>query len=175
MSAPRTLAVASQASAFMQACDKLPAIRTILDKHPDVTAKYLTRRMKEVCPWFKFGPRVLDAEFSEEECIERIKWCYGHVDLKDEDWKHVVFIDESSVPMLPVAQPSFVRRGTVLLDSDPRQRHHRYGAPHLNFTMAVNAYMGLVYFHFNSTSTGYKGDKFLVSPCSPSQQPFFAP
>lgn len=176
--APRTLTVASQALAFLQACKKLPALRTILDKHPDVTPKYLTRRVKEVCPWFKFGPRVLDAEFSEEKATERIQWCFGHLGWEEEDWKRVVFIDECSVLMLPEPQPSFVRRGTVLADSDPRQRHHRYGAPHLNFTMAVNAYMGLVYLDYNSQSTGFKGPKFVVSPspnpCSPKQHPFLS-
>lgn len=113
----------------------------------------------------------MDAPFSEEDKAARLGFCYEHLHKPLSFWFSVVWLDEASLVLEPTPQPAIGERGTAVVVHDPRKQHHRYGAPHLNFTLAVNAYVGVVFFGFLHTSTGWDGKVYMVSVAPPLHAP----
>lgn len=154
----------------MQAAERVPAVRAVCAKYK-VDAPYLERRAKEVWPDFAIGRTLVDAPFSQEDRAARLNFCYQHLNKPIEFWLSVVWVDEASLLLLPNPQPAVGERGTVVVVQDARQRHHNYGSPHLNFTLAVNAYVGVVFFGFIHSTTGWDGKVYMVSTHAPSPCP----
>jgi len=146
----------------MQAAERVPAVKAVCDKY-HVTPAYLARRAREVWPDFTIGRTLVDAPFSEEDKAARLRFCYEYLNMPLEFWLSMVWLDEASIVLEPTPQPAVGERGTVVVVHDERKQHHRYGAPHLNFTLAVNGYVGTVFFGFLHTSTGWDGKPYLVS------------
>lgn len=105
---------------------------------------------------------LVDAPFSDEEKAVRLRFCYKYVDMPEDFWLRVVWVDEASLLLEPQPQPAVGERGTVVVITDSRKKHHRYGCPHLNFCLAVNGYAGLVFHGFIHTTTGWSGKEYRV-------------
>ena len=152
----------------LQAAEHVPAVKAVIQKY-GVTPAYLERRAKEVWPDFTIGRTLVEAPFSDEDKAARLRFCYAHLQKPLEFWLRVVWIDEASIVLEPAPQRVLGERGTVVVVEDPRKAHHRYGVPHLNFTLAVNAYAGVVHFRLLHNTTGFKGKQYLVSPPRPAR------
>lgn len=146
---------------MLQAAEKVPSVRNICEKY-EVNAAYLERRAKEVWPDFTVNHTLVDAPFSDEEKAVRLRFCYKYLDMPEEFWLRVVWVDEASLLLEPRPQPAVGERGTVVVVTDSRKQHHRYGCPHLNFCLAVNGYAGLVFHGFIHTTTGWSGKEYRV-------------
>lgn len=145
----------------MQACKHSPTLQRILLEY-NVTPSYLERRCKEVWPRFRVGPEMLEAPFNAEDKAARFQWASQMVNKPDSFWHSIVWLDETTLICEPQPQPAVGQRGLVAVSQDPRKQHHRFGYPKLSITLAVNAYVGVLYFGFNHTTTGYKGKQYRV-------------
>lgn len=144
----------------------MPAVRKICEKY-GVTGAYLERRAKEVWPDFAIGRTLVDAPFSPEDRVARLQFCYEHLHKPLSFWMSVVWVDEARIMLLPASQRCLTERGVAVVTTDTRAPHHTYGAPHLNFTLAVNGYCGVVFFGFIHTTTGWEGKVYMVSVRAP--------
>lgn len=150
----------------MQACKHSPTLQRILMEY-NVAPSYLERRCREVWPDFRVGPELLEAPFTAEDKAARFQWASQYVNMPQEFWHSIVWLDETTLICEPAAQPAVGARGLVAVTQDARKKHHHYGYPKLSITLAVNAYVGVLYCGYNHVTTGYQGKPYLVRPTYP--------
>lgn len=95
---------------------------------------------------------------------KRIKYCLARLKEKEHELDWVVWIDEASVDFDIPPIKAICRKGHRPVVHDFHVSKAKYRDRKISFTLAVNAMVGLVHLHMNSTTTHARSKgQFLVS------------
>jgi hypothetical protein len=140
------------------------------------TPAYLAKRAKDANPKIRIAHETLKYQFTAAEKERRLKFAIEMLAQPPEFLRSIVWIDESSVPLVPAARTYIGTRGDNYTRTDPRIPGDRRRIPYIHYILAVCYAEGLVKMDILSYTKGYANPiQFYVSggshPFCPSPSP----
>ena len=132
----------------MQAMKKHPKLRRLCAQL-HLTAGYLIRKCKEVCPSWRLSPLRLKKEFTPQQKLGRLAYCKKALLRPLEYWKSCIFWDEHTFYRRPSALPTIHLAGTKRgrqppTSRDKRLKRYPWEHPKLHFGYAVHWKLGVL-------------------------------
>ena len=146
----------------MQACNKNPYLRQKVME--GLSPAYLWRRATEVDAELMLKKESIRPAFSERDKKTRFEFALKMLQEPPEFLHSIVFVDESSVPVTPVAGRQIAEKGEDVLHTDIRVPHDFRQTPYIHYMLAVCYAVGLVKLEILSFTKGYDDPtQFYVS------------
>ena len=156
----------------LQACKRNPYLQSLVAQGHSVA--YLARRAHESNRKIRLGHETLKYQFSAAEKRRRLAFAIEMLNQPPEFLKSIVWVDESSVPLVPAPRTYIGTAGDNYTRTDPRIPSDRRKIPYIHYILAVCYAEGLVQLDILSFTKGYANpvqyyvSKGLSFPASPS-------
>lgn len=150
-----------------------------MEKHPElqklaakgITAKYLTRRCKEVAPGWRVSPLREKKAFTGPQKKTRLTYALDALKRPLNYWLSTIFVDEHTFYRRPTALPAIHIAGQRRKVSDRRLKRWKWAHPKLHFMYGVHWKLGVLGPYWVHDCTGWKhARKWKVSSSSPPER-----
>ena len=131
-----------------------------------LSPEYLWRRARERDPTLMLKKESIRPAFIEKDKKARLDFALRMLQKPPEFLHSIVFMDESSVPFIPLPERHIAVKGEDVLHTDRRVPHDKRQIVYIHYLLAVCYATGLVKMEILSYTKGYDArTQFYVSVC----------